>query len=205
MPTLAVTETASVTPTLEFTATPTGPLNGTVLQRSNCRYGPGAFFLYKIGMREGAAIEVVGRSVDGGWAYIQFKGTTNLCWINSQLIQAEGDLMSLPDRYPDGSSLPYATDYGPVTINSVTGGGGSVTVEWLDLGLPDYALPDEPEVQYVVQVWSCANGEPAFYSFGTNETEMTFTVDDSCGQISRADVVAQNKAGVSGITQIPLP
>jgi hypothetical protein len=205
IPTLAVTETASATPTLEFTATPSGPLIGTVLQRSNCRYGPGAFFLYKMGMREGAPIEVIGRSVDGGWAYIQFKGTTNLCWINSKLIQAEGDIMSLPDYYPDNSSLPRATNYGPVTITSVSGGGASVTVEWLPIVLPDYAMPDEPEVQYVIEVWSCFNGEPAFYSYGTNETEMTFEVDDSCGQLSHADIVAQNKAGVSGITNIPLP
>ena len=208
--TAAATETQgpSATPessaTPEATATSSGPLSGTVLQRSNCRYGPGAYYLSKIGMREQAPIEVVGRTVDGGWAYIQFAGTKNLCWINSKLIQVNGDLMSLPDAYKDSSSLPYASDYGPVSIVSVSGD-AVVTVEWTPIVLPEIALPSEIERQYVIQVWTCLNGSPAFYTLGTNETEMTFEVDNSCGVVSRADIVAQNKLGVSGVAPIAIP
>lgn len=202
--TAAVTSTAGATATPEATATSSGPLTGTVMQRSNCRYGPGAYYLYKIGMREGAPIEVVGRTIDGGWAYIQYKGTTNLCWINSKLIQVSGDIMSLPDYYKDSSSLPMASNFGPVSIVSVSGS-AVVNVEWTPIILPEIALPGENEMQYVIEVWTCVNGKPAFYSLGTNETEMTFEVDDSCGVMSRANIVAQNKLGVSGITPIPIP
>jgi hypothetical protein len=209
-PTAAVTEAVAATATQAATLTPeatptsSGPLTGTVLQRSNCRYGPGAFYLYKIGMREGAPVEVVGRTIDGGWAFIQYAGTKNLCWINSKLIQLNGDIMSLPDYWKDSASLPMASNYGPVSILSVSGN-AAVTVEWAPIVLPDYALPGENEVQYVIEVWTCLNGSPAFYTLGTNETEMTFEVDDSCGQVSRANIVAQNKLGVSGITPIPIP
>lgn len=202
------TLTASPTapsPTTEVTATPVSSLRATVLQLSNCRYGPGAGYLYRIGLREGAPVEVIGRTIDGGWAYVQYVGTHNLCWINSKLLQITGDIMVLQDYYPDKAPLPMATKYGPVTITGVTGGGGPVTVTWTPIVLPAYALPSEIETQYVVEVWTCRNGSPGFYSFGTNDTSMTFDVDSSCGQASHADIVAQNKAGVSGITQIPLP
>jgi hypothetical protein len=198
----SATAEASATP--EATATSSGPLSGSVLQRSNCRYGPGAYYLSKIGMREGSPIEVLGRTVDGGWAHIQFTGTKNLCWINSKLIQVNGDLMSLPDAYQNSSSLPLASDFGPVSIVSVSGS-AAVTVEWTPIILPEIAMPSEIERQYVIEVWTCLNGSPAFYTVGTDETEATFEVDNSCGVVSRADIVAQNKLGVSGITPISIP
>jgi hypothetical protein len=68
------------------------------MQKANCRYGPGASYLYKTGMLANASIEAVGRTIDGGWASIQLKGTHNLCWINAKLIQTAGDIM-IPDSY----------------------------------------------------------------------------------------------------------
>ena len=198
------TATPEVTATMEAAATASGPLKGSVLQRSNCRYGPGAFYLYKIGMREGAPIEVVGRTIDGRWAYIQYAGTTNLCWINAKLIEVNGDLMSLPDAYKDSSSLPIGGKYGAVSILSVSGD-ALVTVEWSPIVLPEVALPGDAGTQYVLEVWTCINGSPGFYSQGSDVTEITFEVDDSCGVISRANIVAQNKLGVSGITPVPIP
>jgi hypothetical protein len=156
-------------------------------------------------MLANAPIEVVGRTIDGGWANIQFKGTHNLCWINAKLIQTADDIMSLPDSYSDSSSLPRTGKYGPTTITSATGGGGSVTVDWSPVVLLDNAMVSDIETEYVVEVWTCRNGTPAFYSLGTNETSMTFDVDGSCGQPSHADVVVQIKTGVSGVTEIPLP
>jgi hypothetical protein len=181
-------------------------LQGTALQLSNCRYGPGAFYLYKIGLRAGAPIEVIGRTIDGGWAYVQYVGSHNPCWINSKLIQVTGDIMALPDYYPDKAPLPMATKYGPVSITGITGGGGAVSVTWSPIVLPDAAMPGGAgEMQYVVEVWTCSNGKPGFYTLGTNDTTIAFDVDNSCGQASHADIVAQNKLGVSGITQITLP
>jgi len=203
--TATVTFTATSTSTPESTSTPSGPLTGTVTQKANCRYGPGASYLYKTGMLANASIEVVGRTIDGGWANIQLKGTHNLCWINAKLIQTSGDIMSLPDSYRDSSSLPRTNDYGPTAITGVSGGGASVTADWSPVVLPDYAMVSDIETEYVVEVWTCRNGVPGFYSLGTNETSMTFDVDDSCGQTSHADVVVQIKTGVSGVTEIPLP
>jgi hypothetical protein len=72
--------------------------------------------------------------------------------------------------------------------------------------LPDIAMPGGAgETEYVIEVWTCRNGGPGFYTLGTNETSMTFEVDDSCGQTSHANLVVQNKLGVSGVTPITLP
>jgi hypothetical protein len=197
----AATDTAAYTPTVEATSTPSGPLSGTVLQRSNCRYGPGASYLYKLGYKANTPIMIVGRTADGGWAQ-----TRDLCWINSSLIEVSGDLMSAPDTYQDSSSLPAgATQYGAATVTGISAAGGLVTVGWAPIDVPDYAMVSEIETEYVVEVWTCRNGAPAFYSVGTNETSATFDVDSSCGELSRADLVVQNKAGVSGVSQIPLP
>ena len=208
-PTTAASATSTLEPTMtstpSATTTPSGPLTGTVLQKANCRYGPGASYLYKIGMLANAPIEIVGRTVDGGWVNIEFKGTHNLCWINAKLIQTGGDIMGLPDTYRDSTSLPRTDDYGPTAVTGVSGGGGSVSVDWSEVVLPDYAMVSDIETEYVVEVWTCRNGAPAFYSLGTNETSMTFDVDESCGQPSHADVVVQIKTGVSGVTEIPLP
>ena len=197
----APTETPASTPTVEVPSPPSGPLQGQVLQRSNCRYGPGASYLYKLGFKANTPIVIVGRTADGGWAQTQSD-----CWINSALIEIGGDIMTAPDTYRDSSSLPFgATQYGAAAITGVSGGGGTVYVDWAPIDLPDYAMVSEIETEYVIEVWTCQDGNPAFYSIGTNETSATLTLDNSCGEVSRADLVVQNKAGVSGVSQIPLP
>jgi hypothetical protein len=199
--TVAPTDTPVVTATAEATSTPSGPLKGTVLQRSNCRYGPGASYLYKLGFKADTPIVIVGRTADGGWLQ-----TKELCWINSSLIRTSGEIMSVPDTYPDSSSLPFgATKYGAATITGISGGGASVTVDWAPIDLPDAAMVSDIETEYVIEVWTCKDGEPSFYAVGTNETSLTFDIDNSCGQPSHADLVVQNKAGVSGVSQIALP
>jgi hypothetical protein len=199
--TAAPTDTPAATATPEATSTPSGPLKGKVLERSNCRYGPGASYLYKLGFKADTPIVIVGRTADGGWAQTQSD-----CWINSALIEISGDIMAAPDTYRDSSSLPLgATQYGAAAITGVSGGGGTVSVDWASIDLPDYAMVSDIETEYVVEVWTCKDGNPAFYSIGTNETSATFDIDSSCGQASRADLVVQNKAGVSGVSQIPLP
>ena len=162
-PTLSSSATPAATPTAEATTTsaPVTSLKGTVQQRSNCRYGPGPYYLYKIGMLSGAPVEVVGRDLDGGWIYVQYVGTKNLCWMNSKLVQVTGDIMTLQDYYPEKAPLPRTSKFGPASILNVSGGGASITVEWSPVVLPAVAMPGEGEMPYVVEVWTCLNGGPA--------------------------------------------
>jgi hypothetical protein len=207
-PTVAEMPAASPTAaaTLTVVVSPVSLLRGSVLQRSNCRYGPGAFFLSKIGMLAGAPIDVIGRDIDGGWAYIQFAGTHNLCWINSKLIQVDGDLKSLQDYYPDKAPLPRTSKFGGASITSVSGSSASITVEWAPVVLSTIAMPSGAgETEYVIEVWTCINGAPGYTTLGTNDTTLSFPVDDSCGMTSHANLVTQTNLGISGIATIKLP
>jgi hypothetical protein len=58
-PTLTHSPTLTLTPTITLTP---APLKGVVLQKSNCRYGPGAAYLYKYGLYEGYQAEIIGRT-----------------------------------------------------------------------------------------------------------------------------------------------
>ena len=212
-PTKAETSTATAAPipsatemsTATGSATAASMLKGSVNQRSNCRYGPGAFFLSKIGMLAGAPIEVLGRDIDGGWAYIQFTGTQNLCWINSSLITVDGDLMSLSDYYPDKAPLPRTSKFPGAAVLSASGS-STITVEWSPIVLPTIAMPaGAGETEYVIEVWTCRNGGPGYTTYGTNDTTLDIQVDDSCGMTVRANLITQTNVGISGVAAIPLP
>jgi hypothetical protein len=206
--TLAATAQPTDTATAQSTSTvaPVSVLKGTVTQKSNCRYGPGAFYLYKIGMLVGAPIEVIGRTIDGGWALAQYAGTHNLCWINSKQIQVNGDLMGLQDYYPQKAPLPRSSKFAGASILSVSGGGAMVTVEWTPVVLPAPAMPGGAgETEYVIELWSCKNGSPGFTTLGTNDTSLSFEVDNSCGTTPHANLVTQTNLGISGIAPITLP
>ncbi len=213
-PTNEVTSTATETPIASPTAmsmatvsaTAASVLKGSVNQRSNCRYGPGAFFLSKIGMLAGAPIEVLGRDIDGGWAYIQFAGTHNLCWINSTLITVDGDLMRLTDYYPDKAPLPRTSKFPGAAVLSANASATSITVEWSPVVLPAAAMPSgASETEYVIEVWTCRNGAPGYTTYGTNDTTLDIQVDNSCGMTVRANLVTQTNLGISGVASIPLP
>ncbi len=204
------TEAPAASPTAAITVTsaasPVSMLKGSVNQRSNCRYGPGAFFLSKIGMLAGAPIEVVGRDVDAGWAYIQFAGTHNLCWINSSLITVNGDLMSLSDYYPDKAPFPRTSKFPGAAVLSAAGSLASLTVEWSPVVLPTIAMPSGAgETEYVIEVWTCKNGAPGYTTYGTNDTTLTIQVDDSCGMTVHANLVTQTNVGITGVAPITLP
>src|SRR4030042_1735732 len=72
--------TSAKTPTQSPAATsiPTyAILRGTVLEQSNCRYGPGAAYLYKYGLYSGNNLEIIGRNEPGTWIMVQAIGGNN--------------------------------------------------------------------------------------------------------------------------------
>lgn len=183
---------------------PIPSLDGTVLERSFCRYAPSAFHLPKTGFKPQAPVEVVGRDADGDWLHIQLRGRNEPCWINAKLVQPDGNVMSLPDEYPLNTRLPFSDDFEQITITSVSPGASGVTVEWLPHIIRS-DLVEEGAVEYIVEVWTCVDGKPAFYAIGTNDTFATIQIDNSCGVASHADVIGQDQHGFSPPAVISLP
>jgi hypothetical protein len=199
--------------TFSFDITATSPppvavssLRGTVNRRSNCRYGPGAPYQYKYGVNNGTPMEVIGRDADGNWLKVQGVGGHNPCWIKAEQIDAGGDVMVLPDAYPQNNGLPISPYFPQIAVTS-SSSGGHVTVEW-----PQHAiradLNTEEGIEYIVEVWTCVDGKPNFTPIGIGVDQVTmaeFDIDSSCGFASHADLIGEDKEGFSPPTLIAVP
>jgi hypothetical protein len=207
-PTATVTSTPTNTPTATTAPTntpePVSSLNGTVTQRSQCRYGPSQYHLFKTGFRPDAPVEVIGRDADGDWLQIQLRGSDQPCWINASLVQVEGDVMMLPDTYPTARRLPLSDAFPQITLISASPVGNGVTASWGPVEIR-IDLQQTDAVKYIIEVWTCVDGQPSFYAVGTDDTIATFQIDNSCGIASYAHVIGQDEHGFSFPTNIPLP
>lgn len=204
-PTLVPTFTPTPTPVPTNTPQPVSSLRGTVTQLSNCRYGPDWPYLYKYGVGVNTRMEVIGRDADGNWLQVQGIGGHNACWIKSVQIQVDGDVMTLPDTYPNTTGLPISPFFPEISI-SVSYSGGMVNVSWPDHEIRS-DLGTEQGIEYIVEIWTCVDGKPTFYALGfpPGETNASFEIDNSCGMISHADVIGEDKEGFSPPANIVLP
>ena len=117
--TATISITPSVTPTYAI-------LRGKVLVRSNCRYGPGADYLYYVGLRPGTTMNVIGRNDLGTWVLIQGVGDDRYCWIKASLMEIDGDVMAVQ---PTTVPLPLSPYYRPPTGVTAMREGDQVTIQ----------------------------------------------------------------------------
>jgi hypothetical protein len=194
------TQTPSPTATATATIIPTYTiLRGEVLELSNCRYGPGAVYLYKYGLLPGSNLEVIGRSDAGDWILVQAIGGHNPCWLKASLMKIKGDVMSVaPTEYP----LPLSPYYGPPTGVSAQRKGSQVTVSWKDVPL---RAGDDESYHYLIEAWLCAGGKITFTPIGTYDTSVTLTDEPGCASPSHARLYTAEKHGYSRYIEIPWP
>jgi hypothetical protein len=219
-PTLLPTDTPAGTPTntpapthtLRPTRTPTNtPLptqsivRAEVLQQANCRYGPGAFYLYKYGLVAGSNMNVIGRIESGAWVYIQAIGGSNPCWVKTSLVEITGDLWSVDVVYPGKAFLPLSPYYPPVSWVHASRNDAMITVSWNDVPLRPGDEEDEEMQHYIVEVWRCEGGWTLFEALGTNDLYITFYDQYGCTQPSHGRVYVQEKHGFAGPVEIPWP
>ncbi len=198
--------TPSSTPQPTETPIPTYTiLRGEVLERSNCRYGPGAPYIYKYGLLKGNRLEVIGRSEAGTWVYVQAIGGHNPCWVKASLMDIKGDIMSLEPVYPLNAPLPRSPYYPPPTGVLAARSGNQVEVSWNDVPL---RAGDEEGNHYLVEAWLCQNGQLVFTPVGTDDLAVILTDEPGCLQPSHGWVYTQEKHGYSTGAEIhwpPLP
>jgi hypothetical protein len=126
----------------------------TILEHSDCLYGPGLGYLYKYSVFINNPMEVVGRNFDGSWLYIQDIGGWNPCWIQAALVKLPGgDINGLPIVY---SRLPYSNQYNSPDA-SAHRDGAEVTISWKAdwMSLDDYR-------GYLIEAWICQGGVQIF-------------------------------------------
>jgi len=95
-PSPTITPSSSLTPTVSTTPTPTntitpGPIIGTLKTDSRCRTGPGIVYPIAFYLNQGESVNLEGRNFDSSWMFIVKEGTTEDCWVNSSLINIDGE------------------------------------------------------------------------------------------------------------------
>ena len=199
------TETPSPTPTI--TPIPTvESLKATVTaDKLICRYGPGANYLYLIAFNKSTPIRLIGRAPGNNWVLIE-NGQQD-CWVNSEFIalKEEGDLKALIPMYPDGYKIPVSPYYGPTTVLNAKRNGNEITVDWIEIIVSPGKYEDENMFPYIVEVWSCQNGEIIFDTIGSRVPFITFTDEPGCSEPSHGRVYIQEKHGYAGPAEIPWP
>jgi hypothetical protein len=197
--TVTLSRTSTNTPTL--TMTPTfAILRGEVLVRANCRYGPGAPYLYKYGLVAGSNLEIIGRTDAGTWILVQAIGGNNPCWMKASLMDVKGDVMGVrPTTIP----LPNSPYYGPLKRVSARRDGDIVTVFWSPLSLR--AGDDSEQTPYVIEAWVCKDGKLIFIPVGAYESAVEIRDETGCSEPSHARITAAEKHGYTPFVDIPWP
>lgn len=195
----------SRTPTVTLTATsaPTATyaiLRGRVLVRANCRYGPGAPYLYKYGLVPGSNLEVIGRTDSGTWILVRAIGGNNPCWVKASLMAVNGDIMSLALTY---LPLPQSPYYAPPTGVSATRNGNEVSISWN--GIAFRAGDETASPPYLVEVWSCSQGQLVFTPIGTYITTVKVSDEPGCAEPSHGRVFGVEKHGYTRWVEVPWP
>lgn len=218
------TQTASLTPTVTFTHTPLPsetpsplPTNTpfpvveslkarVTADRLSCRYGPGPDYLYLFAFRAGANIELIGRVDAENWHWVLVKNQVP-CWVSTNYIEIEGDMLHLPVVYPGTAQLPITPYYPPSQVLSAQRDNTSneVTVSWLDVPISPGDFESEAMQTYIIEVWRCQAGELIFEPLATRSTFISFLDEPGCSEASYGRVWVQEKHGYAGPAEIPWP
>jgi hypothetical protein len=196
------TETPTITPIPTY-AILRGKVNA---EKLSCRYGPGAPYLYLYGLVKGANQDVIGRTDTGAWALTQSRGDNKSCWVKSEFLDLSGDVMSLEVVYPDKFTIPpsnqhYLVPYDVAAVRS----GSQVVISWKSEALRPGDQEDKNMVIYIVETWTCVNGQVTFKPIGTSVAQVTVTDEPGCSTPSHGRVYFQEKHGYTGPSEILWP
>lgn len=203
LPTATLTPTQSQIkpPTSTFTPIPTYTiLRAQVLVRSNCRYGPGAPYLYKYGLVPGSNLEVIGRNDLGTWILVRAIGGTNPCWVKASLMDIKGDVLSVEPTY---IPLPQSPYYAPLRGVIAQRDGDAVTISWRAVQFrPGDETASPP---YLVEAWVCRGGKIIFIPVGIYQNTVVIQDEAGCQEPSRGQVLLAEKHGYTRPVEVPWP
>jgi hypothetical protein len=162
---------------------------------ANCRWGPGTAYIEYASLLEGQTAVVEGRDYSSTWAYVPLPDYDRHCWVAISSVQLNGDIHSVgvvvPNLYPrDDVPAP----------SGVSGerNGENVTISW-------NAVPEAPEVGYLLEVVQCLNGYLVNASYATENNSITLQDNTNCSGDSFGTVRSKNKLGYSFPANIPWP
>lgn len=189
--------TPITTPTTTVTMTLPPPQGVVSVTQANCRYGPGAAYLYKYGLYEGISVQVQGRTERGDWVYVLPLWYETGCWIKASLLDLNGDIFSVEPYY---GILPYSEYYPPPIITGLTRKGEEVWIAWSDVG-----MTEDKYRGYLIEAWLCKDGEVVFTPVHIDGTFVILTDEPGCSELSHARIFTAEKHGYSKWRTIAWP
>lgn len=174
----------------------------TLPERLSCRFGPGWMYLYKFGLLQNTVMEVIGRMEASNWILIRAVGGTNACWVRGDLMEIEGDVMSVRPVDPH-SVLVWSPYYRNLTGVTAVREGDTVIVSWHSLVLR--AGDDSEQVPYVVEAWVCRDGEIVFAPVGVYYPRAEIRDEAGCDEPSAARVAGAEKHGYTLWSRVDWP
>jgi hypothetical protein len=168
--------------------------------RSNCRYGPGAPYLYKYGLVAGSNLEVIGRNELGTWILVRAIGGDNPCWVKASLMEVKGEVMNVEPTY---IPLPQSPYYAPPSAVSAARSGDEVTVFWNPVTLRPG--DDSGQFPYLIEAWVCLEGQLVFTPVGSYQAAVKVIDEAGCSRPSHGRLYAVEKHGYTRWIEIPWP
>ncbi|MEI6290446.1 MAG: hypothetical protein WCP19_08445 [Chloroflexota bacterium] len=182
-------------------------LRGIVIpEKVSCRYGPGAMYLYLYGLRAGAVQDVIGRTDTGSWVLTRSHGDSGSCWVKTDLLSLNGDVMSLELVYPDKFTLiksnqGYHSPWGVTAERNSS----QVIINWKSDELRPGDRESENSFLYVIETWICRSGQLVFTPIGSQIPQLTVVDELGCQQPSHGRIYFSEKHGYTGPSEIPWP
>jgi hypothetical protein len=200
VPTFTLVPTWTSRPTRTPTITPTPTYDypdGRVLQQANCRYGPGAAYLFEWGLYPGDRVTIYNRNDDGSWLYVKPRSYQGRCWVSASLLEIHGDIFALDPFY---GALPYSTLYPPPSNVYAAREGSDVWISW------DAVWMTEDDYRgYLVEAWLCLDGEVVFTPVHVDGTVVILQDEPGCDERSHGRVFAVEKHGYTDPVTIIWP
>lgn len=195
--TLTPTQTATITRTPTITLTPTPPEGFVNVAQANCRYGPGAAYLYKFGLYQGISVEILGRTDRGDWVYVLPLWYEDGCWIKADLLEVSGDIFNVEVNH---GSLPFSDIYPPPWITEVRRDGDEVFLAWSDV-----RMTVDKYRGYLIEAWLCVDGKLIFTPLNIDGLVVVLTDEAGCSEPSWGRIYSAEKHGYSKWRTIPWP
>jgi hypothetical protein len=214
-PTATPTPTATATTTPSLTPVPTyAILQGELVNRVACRYGPGDMYLYRFGLAPTNRMEVRGQvEIWNGeelqtwlWGLPEF--FPGECWVNARAVKLDGELSSLEVVYPDKVKLPVLREQRwPLPQNmKVVREGDLVTVSWDFYDVPEGERESPNSPRYVLESWLCQDGRVTFNPIPVYEfTTVSMTDQAGCTEPSHGRIFLAEVHGYEGPVEIEWP
>lgn len=169
-----------------------------MLEQANCRYGPGAAYLYEWGLYPGDRVEIMGRNDDGSWVYVDPWTYVDRCWVRSSLLNVfRGDLMQAPPYY---GRLPLSDLYLPPTNAGAIRDEDWVTINWNPVW-----MTEDDDRGYLIETWVCRDRHLVFTPIHVDYPPAVVQDEAGCIDPSHGRLYTAEKHGYTQWVLIPWP